>query len=76
MAGEGFRVRGEWEGSGDPDLEERVTGVGVTRRVSKEGTGGVGADDGIRAVAQGAGAQGPCEDQGVGWLVSRVRVLA
>ena len=40
------------------------------------GTGGVGADDGIRAVAQGAGAQGPCEDQGVGWLVSRARVLA
>lgn len=36
----------------------------------------MGADDGIRAVAQGAGAQGPCEDQGVGWLVSRARELA
>lgn len=41
-----------------------------------KGTGGVGAGDGIRAAAQGAGAQGPCKNKGVGWLVSRARVLA
>lgn len=62
------------EGSRDPDLEERAAG-GVLRCVI-EGTGGVGLVMASERWPKGPARRGPWEDQGVGWLVSRARVLA
>ena len=70
----GFGAGGSREGSGDPDLEERAAG-GVLRCVS-EGTGGVGLVMALEWWPKGQVCWGPWEDQGVGWLVSRARVLA